>query len=101
VALDAEGMVVETAEKKPISNLATVGVYYYRKAALFIRAAEQTLRKNVMVNGQFFIVPSINQLILEGARVGHHRIENDDFFPLGIPEDVSRFTETFKSSPLR
>lgn len=100
VMLDGNGMVVETAEKKPISNLATVGVYYYRKASMFIRSAEQTLRKNATVNGQFFIVPSINQLILEGARVGHHLVANEDFFALGIPDDVQRFTDTFKNSPL-
>lgn len=101
VAVDEQGLVLETAEKNPISNLATVGLYYYRKASMFIRSAEQTLRKNVTVNGQFFVVPSINQLILEGARVGHYRVDTADFFPLGIPDDVQRFADTFKTSPLR
>lgn len=100
VAVDEAGLVTETAEKRPISDLATVGVYYYRRASLFVRSAEQTLRKHVTVNGQFFVVPSINQLILEGARVGHHRIEATDFFPLGIPEDVERFVAAFARSPL-
>jgi dTDP-glucose pyrophosphorylase len=100
VAVGRDGLVIETAEKRPISNLATVGLYYYRTASLFLRSAEQALRKNVTVNGQFFIVPAINQLILEGARVGHHAMANDDFFPLGVPSDVQRFTEVFKTSPI-
>jgi dTDP-glucose pyrophosphorylase len=100
VRLDEEGMVVETAEKNPISNHATVGAYYYRNGAMFIRAAEKALLKNTLVNNQFFIVPSINQLILEGARVGQYKIPNAEFHPLGIPEDVSHFLTHFQTSPL-
>jgi NDP-sugar pyrophosphorylase family protein len=97
---DESGMVVETAEKNPISSNATVGVYYYRTGDMFIRSAEKALLKNVRVNNQFFIVPSINQLILEGARVGQFRIPNGDFHPLGIPEDVASFLDQFQTSPL-
>lgn len=100
VRLDEDDMVVETAEKDPISEHATVGVYYYRTGAMFLRAAEKSLMKNTLVNGQFFIVPSINQLILENARVGHFKIPNSDFHPLGVPEDVQRFLDHFQESPL-
>ncbi|MFN3076132.1 MAG: glycosyltransferase family 2 protein [Alphaproteobacteria bacterium] len=100
VRLDDEGLVCETAEKDVISDLATVGVYYYRKANLFVRAASQAILKNTRVRGSFFTVPSINQLILEGYRVGHHHIPISAFHPLGIPEDVQHFLSQFSTSPL-
>lgn len=100
VRRDDDGLVCETAEKQPISNEATVGAYYYRTGGLFLQSAGASLLKQVTHNGQYFVVPSINQVILEGGRVGAHRIEGGRFHPLGIPEDVDRFIQTFGTSPI-
>ena len=37
-----EGYVVETAEKRPISKNATVGIYYFRRGGLFVQVAQRT-----------------------------------------------------------
>ena len=38
------------AEKKPISNIATVGIYYFKKGKYFVEAAEQMIGKNIRTN---------------------------------------------------
>ena len=36
VKCDKEGYVIEAAEKRPISNLATAGVYYFKRGSDFV-----------------------------------------------------------------
>ena len=36
VRVDKAGFVIETAEKRPISRLATAGFYYFRRGADFV-----------------------------------------------------------------
>ena len=45
VKVNDEGEVTLLAEKKPISNIATVGIYYFKKGKYFVEAAEQKIRK--------------------------------------------------------
>ena len=101
VRKDSNGFVVETAEKKPISDEATVGVYYYSHAKIFLESAKKSLLKHVTNNEQFFVVPSINQVILDGGRVGSYLIDKSSFYPLGIPEDLEQFLHHFQDCPLQ
>ena len=67
---------------------------------MFIDAAQKAMYKSPHFNGQYYVCPSINESILAGLKVGSYQIPNDDFHPLGIPEDVSNFSEHFSESPL-
>nr|MBA3672974.1 glycosyltransferase family 2 protein [Gemmatimonadaceae bacterium] len=48
--VDETGLVVETAEKRPISKFATAGTYYYSRGADFVRGAMAMIRKDANVN---------------------------------------------------
>lgn len=74
-----DGLVVETAEKRPISNLATAGRYWFRKGQDFVRGAMDMILKDSQVNGAFYVVPVYNQLILKGARIGVERVEKTQY----------------------
>ncbi|MBV9945683.1 MAG: NTP transferase domain-containing protein, partial [Myxococcales bacterium] len=50
VRTDAEGHVVEAAEKRPISNQATAGIYYFARGADFVAGASSMIRKDAHVN---------------------------------------------------
>jgi len=88
------GFVSEVAEKKPISNLATVGVYYWAKGSDFVKYAEQMIEKNIRTNGEFYICPVFNEAIADGKKIKTYNI--DKMFGLGTPEDLKYFTETHK-----
>ncbi len=53
--VDENGLVTEVAEKKPISNIATVGFYYWKHGSDFVKYAEQMIEKNVRVNNEFYV----------------------------------------------
>ena len=96
VKCDTSGIVIETAEKRPISNLATAGFYYFAKGSDFVYASTEMIKKDAHVNGQFYICPAYNELILRQRRIGIHVIPKCNYQSLGTPSDVptleSRFT---------
>lgn len=86
---DGFGVVSEVAEKKPISNVATCGVYYYRRGRDFVRYAEQMIEKNIRVNGEFYIAPVYNEMIADGDTLVTFFV--DEMYGLGTPEDLELF----------
>lgn len=80
VKLDDEGMVVEAAEKRPISRNATAGFYYFKRAEFFFEAAKRMILKNADVNGRFFVCPAFNEMILQQKRIGVFPIKKSQYF---------------------
>jgi dTDP-glucose pyrophosphorylase len=95
--LDENGFVSEVAEKKPISNLATVGIYFWRKGSDYIKYAEQMISKNIRVNNEFYVCPVFNEAIQDGKKVKVFKIGNDKMWGIGTPEDLNYFLENYKS----
>mgnify|MGYP006078805013 CR=1 FL=1 len=91
VKIDEEGLVTEVAEKKPISNIATVGIYYFKKGSDFVQAAEQMISKNIRTNNEFYVAPVFNEMIASGKKILTYPIA--EMRGLGTPEDLKRFTD--------
>ena len=91
VKLDDEGKVTIVAEKKPISNIATVGIYYFKKGKYFVEAAEQMIGKNIRTNNEFYIAPVYNEMIQSNKKILNYPIA--EMRGLGTPEDLSKFME--------
>ena len=91
VKLDDEGKVTIVAEKKPISNIATVGIYYFKKGKYFVEAAEQMIGKNIRTNDEFYIAPVYNEMIQSNKKILNYPIA--EMRGLGTPEDLSKFME--------
>lgn len=91
--VSSNDLVTRVVEKEVISNIATVGIYNFAQGSDFVRAARQMISKNLRVNGEFYVAPTYNQLIEEGARIGYFRVgsERDGMYGLGVPEDYEWF----------
>lgn len=89
--------VVAVAEKQPISRHATVGLYYFRRAADFVQAAERVLLKNASVSGEFYVAPAYNELILRHRRVGIFPIDASQMHGLGTPEEVEHYHDRLRA----
>jgi dTDP-glucose pyrophosphorylase len=94
VKLNEQGLVEQVAEKNPISDIATVGIYYWSKGADYVRYAEQMIEKNIRTNNEFYVCPVFNQAIEDDKKI---RIKMaDGMWGLGTPEDLKNFLENFK-----
>lgn len=92
--LDDDGFVSEVAEKKVISDEATVGVYYWRHGSDYVKYAEQMIEKNIRTNGEFYTCPVFNEAIGDGRKI---RVKNiDKMWGIGTPEDLNYFLNNHK-----
>lgn len=86
---DKEGYVKEVAEKKVISNNATVGVYYWKHGSDYVSSAEEMIKKNIRVNNEFYVCPTYNELLAKGKKIKIYNVEK--MWSLGTPEDLVNF----------
>lgn len=91
VKTNLNGFVEEVAEKKPISNTATVGIYYWKKGSDYVKYADQMINKNIRTNGEFYVCPVFNEAIQDNKKFKTKNIEK--MWGLGTPEDLAYFLE--------
>ena len=94
VKLDENGFASEVVEKKVISNMATVGAYYWSKGSDFVKYAERMIEKDARVNGEFYVAPVYQEAIDDGKKIRVKSIES--FWSLGTPEDLDYFLREYK-----
>ncbi len=87
--LDDQRRVLETAEKRRISDWATTGLYYFRRGGDFVHHAEAMIAAGERSNGEFYVAPVYNRMIAAGADVRANPV--DQIWVLGTPEDLARF----------
>ena len=92
--VDEKGYVTEVAEKNPISDIATVGVYYWAKGSDYVKYAEQMIDKNIRVNNEFYTCPVFNEAIADCKIIKTFHIEK--MWGLGTPEDLKYYLENHK-----
>jgi HAD superfamily hydrolase (TIGR01509 family) len=92
--VDEYGYVTEVAEKNPISDIATVGVYYWAKGSDYVKYAEQMINKNIRTNNEFYTCPTFNEAIVDGKKIKTFNIEK--MWGLGTPEDLKYYLENKK-----
>lgn len=89
--LNEQSLVVDVKEKVAISNIATVGIYFYRKGKDFVDAALDMIIENDRVNNEFYTCPTYNYAIKNQARIGVFNIEMEQMHGIGTPEDLNLY----------
>ena len=89
-----DGFVEEVAEKKVISNEATVGIYYWKKGSDYVKYAEDMIAKNIRVNNEFYVCPVFNQAIEDNKKIKVKRVNK--MWGIGTPEDLDNFLKNYK-----
>lgn len=91
VKLDENGYVIEAAEKRPISRNATSGFFYFKKGKDFIEAAESMIKKGASVNGQYYVCPALNELVLKHKKIGAYRIRKEQYFNFNKQKGIEEY----------
>ncbi len=98
---DPDGLVIEASEKRPISRLATAGVYWFARGRDFVDCAMSMIRKDAHVGGAFFVCPTLNEMVLRGRRVGIHTTTRDAYLSLHDPQALAVFEQHLASRHLQ
>lgn len=80
VRVDENGLVIEAAEKRPISRNASAGLYYFKQAGYFFESAKRMILKDAQVDGGYYICPVFNEMILQQKAIGTYRIDKQQYF---------------------
>lgn len=93
VRTNSENLIIESAEKKPISSNAIAGFYYYKTAKLFIEAAKEVISSSETINDKFFISMTFNELILKGKKISGYFIDSENYHSLYSPEKIEKYKQ--------
>lgn len=99
--LNSDGNIDLIKEKEVISNLATIGIYYWTKGSDYVKYSEQMISKNIRYgqsfngNGEFYVAPVYNESILDGKIIKPYSVEK--MYGLGTPEDLETFVRIYES----
>lgn len=91
--IDHNGLVTEVAEKNPISDIATVGYYYWKNGSDFVKYAEQMIKNNIRVNNEFYVCPVFNEAIKESKQI--RTFNTKAMWGLGTPEDLDNYLKNY------
>ena len=80
-----EPLALETAEKRPISDLCCTGLYHFARADDFRRALEA--ERAAPQAAELYVAPLYNHLIQAGAQIGYREIPQDQVIFCGTPSE--------------
>jgi len=92
--IDENGLVTEVAEKDPISDIATVGYYWWKNGSDFVKYAEQMIENDLRINNEFYVCPVFNEAIADKKEI--RTFNTDGMWGLGTPEDLKYYLENKK-----
>jgi NDP-sugar pyrophosphorylase family protein len=91
------GWIKEVKEKEVISNIANTGIFYFKKGSDFVEAADDSINRDLRINGEFYTAPVFNYLInTKDQKILNYPLSNHAFWGIGTPSDLERFIEHFK-----
>jgi NDP-sugar pyrophosphorylase family protein len=93
--------ILETAEKRPLSKNAIAGFYYFKHGKYFVSAGMQSIRKESCVNGNYYIAPVLNELILENKNMLAYIINNSNYHTFYSPQKIEEYKRSIENSSMK
>lgn len=94
VMMDENDSVLEASEKKPISNHAIAGLFYFKHGKDFVKAAMKSITKDASVNGKYYIAPVLNEMVLDNKKIGSSQVLNEDYHTFYSPQLLEEYNRT-------
>lgn len=85
--------VIETAEKRRISDLCCTGLYYFACLKDFRDCYLEYISRpqDEWEKGELYVAPLYNSLIKQGKRIHYHQIDREDVIFCGVPDEYDAF----------
>ena len=88
-AIVEDNKVVKLVEKQPVSDIALIGIHYWREGYMFVETAEMLLEDFEMEGRpECYVSETYNYLIRTGANIKNYHITANEYIPLGTPYDL-------------
>lgn len=91
IKLDSEGKIIDVVEKIRVSELGSIGLYYFKSwrdyKNIYLKYKDEIKVKYKEV----YIAPMYHYLIEENKNIGYIILKNENIHVLGTPEDLKNF----------
>jgi len=96
-AIVENGKITKMVEKNPVSDIALIGLHYWKNGSDFIESAKKLL-ENFESTGrpECYVSESYNFLIDEGKLIKNFHIAVNQYIPLGTPYDLKIYQGKLK-----
>lgn len=92
------GWVVEVAEKRRVSDLATIGLYWFKSGEQYIESYTRFFSNDLnLVNGERYIAPLYADMITHGGHISVSDLPISAVHVLGTPEELNVFISSQNS----
>jgi dTDP-glucose pyrophosphorylase len=89
--INEKKLVIEVREKVPISDNATVGIYFFKEGKHFFNGAIDMIAAADKTNNEYYVCPIYNYIIRQGSNIGIFEIDSDKMHGTGTPEDLEHY----------
>ncbi len=96
VLQDGNQLIIEVAEKKQLSKSAIAGFYFYKKGSNFVSSAMSMIKKDVRIDGSFFISLTFNELVLENKILKTFPIDSHDYHSFYSPKKIEEYERSIE-----
>lgn len=72
---------------KAVSDIATAGLFYFKKAKDFIELCSKMVLKEASVKGKYYVGCVINEYVLQGKKITYFEIDRKNYIPLKDKSD--------------
>lgn len=93
VQTNEQGFVTKSAEKQPISDIATVGVHYFKKGRDFVKYANEMMDKGMEFNNEFYVTPVYNLFASADKKIITYPVKK--MWALGSPDEINLFLKEY------
>jgi NDP-sugar pyrophosphorylase family protein len=90
------GKIAEVIEKDPISSDALIGFHYWKRAEDFFNSAQKLMDALSQTLHETYVSETYNYLIKDGQTILPYHINDGEFIPLGVPEDIENYLKLNK-----
>ncbi|NWC84183.1 capsular biosynthesis protein [Pseudomonas putida] len=90
---DGTENVLQTTEKKRISDLCSDGLYYFKRKSVFETLFLEATNHQDTVLGEYYVAPLYNGLIARQGIVKYFKINNDQIDLCGTPDEYRALTK--------
>lgn len=94
IVRDLDDNVCGVVEKRPISEEATVGIYYFKFGHEFLSATDTMIENNDRFNGEFYVAPIYTHFIDNQPVNVVETYKVKEMYGLGTPKDLELFKGT-------
>jgi len=91
VELSKDNKAKRIVEKEPISDIALIGLHYWKRGQDFVNSVEEMISNDIRHKNEYYVAPSYNSLIDKGSDIRIYHLGENQYIPVGTPNDLKLY----------